>query len=1781
MRDSSAEPSYRLSPVQKVFEGSRVELEEGLNIEQVICRTTEALNLSAFEESWQTILDHHPALRAGFRRDAHDEPYQEVHSPMEVPITVEDRRQLDPSEREAFFEAWLEQDRQINFHLAEPPLMRVTVIRFADDAVTWVWTFHHILLDGRSFLLVLEDFFACYEAVCAGKTVALPERKSFSEFISWHQSWVAENETKTKLFWRQLFTDDQTHSTLSISRTPSPTDRRRGKMRLEVEEGTTESLHRVAKEFDLTINTIIQGAWALLLSRYYSSRSVTFATIRACRQGSIEGADNVVGLLMNVLPVHAVINETVSAVDFLRGIREQQLAIRPYQWSPWELIRDSIPIVATKQLSDSCVLYERYNIAQELSNRFGKSGLRNFSLEERVNIPLLLSVCEKPQVQFELSYQTGVFAAKDMARLGRSFMAMLGQILNSPRAQIRSLHQEELADKSWRQDDAGRRFPLSDLQQAYVISRAHRSGGGAHSYHEFERSDLDLKRLQGAWRRLIDRHDMLRARVTEEGEGMILPEVAPFEISVADLTPLKAAEQQHALQTVREEMSHRTYDPYQWPLFDLRVSRLSDRKVRLHFSFDLLMLDAASVQRVLGELGRLYDEPGRTGDCPESNFRDHAIAQQSLCGGQRLAEAQAYWEGRLSELATRPALPMARDPKGVEFSNFKRRSGQLSAPEWERLRRSAGVLGLTPTALLAAAFSDVLGRWCNQRQFTLNLARLQRLPLSPQKKLPIGNFLAATLLAVNLEGEDFPARAKVLMARLRKDVRQGVYSGLSVLRTMRQRQLLPDEYGMPVVFTSLITPQTRTFGKGLSTAWLGECVHEVSQNPNVWLNHQVLERDGALVFHWDAVEGLFPADLIEDMFAAYTDYLKLLSTEATAGLAVRGPQLGKAQRTRRIDYNATRAPHVSALLHAGFFATAQRQPSLIAVDDPERKVSYGELAAHAHAIARRLHEAGVGRGDLVAVIMEKGWEQIASVMGILRAGAAYLPIDPEMPKARLEYLLSNGRVPVAFLQAHLLPSVALPPTTKGWTIGQKDDRPFDGPEPAPDSLAYVIYTSGSTGVPKGVMIAHQAAMNTIVDINQRLGVTAADRVLGVSAMSFDLSVYDVFGLLDCGGTLVLPAPERARDPMHWLDRMNECGVTIWNSAPALMQMLITVLEASRGTLSTNLRWTMLSGDWIPVDLPKRLAKFVPQNKLLSLGGATEVSIWSIAYPVEKVDPAWTSIPYGMPLSNQTIHVLDDRFESCPEWTSGEIFIGGDGVAIGYMADEAKTAERFITVPQTGERLYRTGDYGRFRPEGFVEFLGRKDTQVKLRGYRIEIGEIEAALLRLFGVREAAALIVSSTAGDRTGGVLVGCVVLQKTSEAAFDEEQSRSDLAQSLPSHMIPSRVVALSALPLSSNGKVDRRALLGIVTPMLGSEKTDAKEEPQDPLERAVWQIWKEILPDRQIGRRDRFFEIGGDSLSVLHMIMKVEKMVGRKIGLRPMQQGGTIMDLTAAARETGPVTPPPMMVGMQTGGSRTPLFFAHGDLATGGLYTQRMGQNLGPDQPLYVVSPHGALGSTLPETFEEVGSSFVELIRSVQKHGPYNLGGFCNGALAMFDAAQQLIRDGETISSLILLDPPDLSLFLSRRKISRIGQMIGLPEGEGRDTYHRIAEGMEIWEDHGALRFLRDFWTRGLAFSAKIWRSLFQKPDPRLSMTTLETAYYEAMTRYEPLIYTAPTWIILREGESHRHPRQISYWTEFIPGAHFEVVPGTHLELTGSMEEIAGIIREKALAQAHEVLS
>ncbi len=884
-------------------------------------------------------------------------------------------------------------------------------------------------------------------------------------------------------------------------------------------------------------------------------------------------------------------------------------------------------------------------------------------------------------------------------------------------------------------------FPLSDVQEAYWIGRGgalELGGVSCHYYGEFEREGLDAERLVASWRRLVERHEMLRAVVDADGRQRILERLPEWTVPVVDLSDRSPEAVAEALEATRAELSHQMFDTARWPLFDVRLHLLPGGRTRLHFSFDLLIVDVFSFALLLAEWRRLYE--GAALEPVSLSFRDYVIWEHGQQSTEAYQGSLEHWRRRLETLPPAPELRLARSPRSIRDPRFSRRQGQLDAARWSRLVQRARQAAVTPTMVVCAAYAHVLERWSRSPRFTLNLTLFNRPPVHPDVMRVVGDFTSLVLLEVDLSAADgFEARAQRLQRRLREDLPHRQVSGVRVLREWSRAQGRMAR--APIVFTSALGLTRDAFEREDSAdAWLGEVKHSVSQTPQVWLDHQVYEREGGLFFVWDAVDALFPDGMLDEMFEAFQAVLHRLSDDESAWTEPELDVLPTAQLAARRAVNATEGPRPSGLLHDALAVQAERRPEARAVVAPDASLSYAELYRAALRVAHALRGAGVRPGDHVGVALEKSVAQVVAVFGVLAAGGVYVPIDPALPPARRRLLAETTGATAVLVRP-------VPDARLGWPEAAalvaiddeacpgEDDAPLPCPR-QPSDPAYVIFTSGSTGQPKGVVIDHRGALNTCVDVNERFGVGPGDAVFGISSLSFDLSVYDVFGTVAAGACLVLPAADAARDPRHWLDCLQRHSVSVWSSVPALMGMLVEYVQGEAAALPESLRLVMLSGDWIPVDLPDTLRGLRPGVELISLGGATEASIWSILYPIGEVDPAWKSIPYGVPMRNQSFHVLDPRGLDRPSHVPGELFIGGVGVALGYHGDPEKTAARFVPHPRTGERLYATGDLGAYRPDGVIEFLGREDLQVKIQGHRIELGEIESALRSHPAVREA-------------------------------------------------------------------------------------------------------------------------------------------------------------------------------------------------------------------------------------------------------------------------------------------------------------------------------------------------------------------------------------------------------------------------------------------------------------
>ncbi|MBT7408150.1 MAG: amino acid adenylation domain-containing protein, partial [Methylococcales bacterium] len=444
-----------------------------------------------------------------------------------------------------------------------------------------------------------------------------------------------------------------------------------------------------------------------------------------------------------------------------------------------------------------------------------------------------------------------------------------------------------------------------------------------------------------------------------------------------------------------------------------------------------------------------------------------------------------------------------------------------------------------------------------------------------------------------------------------------------------------------------------------------------------------------------------------------------------------------------------------------------------------------------------------------------------------------------------------------------------------------------------EHLAYIIFTSGSTGLPKGVMIDHRGALNTIVDINQRFGVNSNDRIIAISNLNFDLSVYDVFGSLNAGAALVIPNYEQEREPAYWVELIEKHQVSIWNTVPALMRMLtdyqLNDSDKNQPNLS-SLRLVLLSGDWIPLDLPGQIKKLNPSLQLMSLGGATEASIWSIIYPIDSVEYHWNSIPYGKPLANQQFYVFNQALQHCPQWVTGDLYIAGVGLAKGYWKDDEKTQASFFNHPITGEALYRTGDMGRYLADGNIEFLGREDNQVKIQGYRIELGEIENILLQYPVINQALANVWNSVSGKQ----LVAYVIVND----ALQMTELRDWLKQQLPEYMIPKHILEIAEIPLTANGKVDRNRL---PEPQIdGQNQTNQYVAAGNSTEQWLVEVCEQLLNIEKIGIHDNFMEAGGSSLEATRLVTRVRQNFEIELSLRAFFEAPTIHQLSTKIHQS-----------------------------------------------------------------------------------------------------------------------------------------------------------------------------------------------------------------------------------------------------------------------------------------
>jgi amino acid adenylation domain-containing protein len=711
-----------------------------------------------------------------------------------------------------------------------------------------------------------------------------------------------------------------------------------------------------------------------------------------------------------------------------------------------------------------------------------------------------------------------------------------------------------------------------------------------------------------------------------------------------------------------------------------------------------------------------------------------------------------------------------------------------------------------------------------------------------------------------------------------------------------------------------------------------------------------------------------------------------------------------------VDIESTKAPAASEakMLHEWFQDGLQKAPDACAVTFEGQHLTYGQLNLHSNRLANHLRKLGVGPDVLVGLCVARSLDMVVALLGILKAGGAYVPLDPYFPKARLDYMVKDSRMQVLVTHREFETKLQIqPPLVVVRLDSDRDEIAMRGGEYSglsrshSNNLAYVVYTSGSTGKPKGVEIPHSALGNFLLSMQREPGFGATNVLLAITTLCFDIAGLEIFLPLVSGARVVIASGEDASDPVRLIRRMQESQCDVMQATPATWRALIDV--GWRG--SKNLK-ALCGGEFLRPDLARELLSRCAE--LWNMYGPTETTIWST---IQKVRSADGPIPIGRPILNTEVFVFDENANSVPTGTVGELYIGGAGLARGYFRRAEITRERFVhnRVDPT-MRLYRTGDLGRRLSDGTFEYVGRVDHQVKVRGFRVELGEVEAVLGDHPAVKEC---IVSVHENSPSDAALVAYFEPQPKSSPTVND--LRAHLKAQLPDYMVPSAFVAMDKLPLTPSGKFDRKAL---PPPNDHIKVQDEFVAPRDALEKKLVAIWSKVLKIKRIGIRDNFFDLGGHSFAAILVLTEVRKRIGTTLPLATLFEASTIESMGEILRKDQWTPSWSSLVPIQPLGGKRPLFLVHGAEGNVLLYRQ-LANCLGKDQPTYGLQSKGLSGDGIVhKTIQEMAAQYIQEIKRVQPHGPYSLGGYCLGGIVALELAQQLTSSGEKVGTVIMLD-------------------------------------------------------------------------------------------------------------------------------------------------------------------
>ncbi|MEG4205530.1 amino acid adenylation domain-containing protein [Microcoleus sp. Pol7_A1] len=1158
--------------------------------------------------------------------------------------------------------------------------------------------------------------------------------------------------------------------------------------------------------------------------------------------------------------------------------------------------------------------------------------------------------------------------------------------------------------------------------------------------------NLDIQSLRFSIQELVQRHEALRATFSPDGSTLCIASSIELDIPVIDLSSVDDRDRESKLAYLRSQEVDRPFHLVRGPLFRSQIIKLQEQEHIVILTGHHIICDGWSWGILFPDLGAIYSakKQGLAANLPQpESFIEYAASQEENSTTTEIIEAEKYWLEQFSGTIPVLDLPTDRARPALRTYQGSREDWELNPDLVANLKRLGKKAGCSFFTTLFAAFEAFMYRLCGQEDLVVGMPAAGQL-VGGKDKLA-GHCVSLLPLRTRINEEqsfrDYlrSRRTAILDALDCQQITFGtLVKKLAVPRDFSRIPLVPVTFNLDV---QLAEEQLNFDGFEA----------EVFSNPRTSENFEwavnASETKNKLVLECQYNTNLFDAATIRRRMAEFEVLLEGIVANPEHPLKNLPILTAAEQQQLLVEWNNTQTNYPeSACIHQLFEVQAEQTPDAVAVVFGEQQLTYQQLNCRANQLAHYLQTLGAGPEVLVGICLDRSMDAIVSLLAVLKAGSAYLPLDPAYPKERLDFMLSDAQISVLLTQQHLvekLPDCGAKVICLDAAQQEIDAQSEINPASLAnaDNLAYVMYTSGSTGKPKGVCVVHRGVVRLVKDTNFA-SLTATEVFLQLAPISFDASTLEIWGALLNGAQLAV-FPPGSPSLAELGEAIRLYNVTIlWLTAGLFHLMVDDRIEDLKGV-----RQLLAGGDVLSVPHVQKLLREVPNCKLINGYGPTENTTFTCCAPIDSASQISNSVPIGRAIANTQVYILDRYLQPVPIGVPGELYAGGAGLARGYLNRPDLTAQRFILNPfndfrlpildfrlgNAGEKLeiaesqeasnhpksnclYKTGDLARYLPDGNIEYLGRTDNQVKIRGFRIEVGEIEAVLAGHPDVSQAAIAVQLDASGNK-------CLAAYAVSRPGqiLAASTLRSFLQERLPDYMIPAGFVFLDALPLNPNGKVDRRAL---ATQKWQSSDAAPNETiavaPRDKFEIQVTEIWEKVLGINSTGIRDNFFEVGGHSLLAARLLAEIEKVFDKKLPLSAIFQSPTVEQLADILREPEWSSPSPSMVVIQpgTGSYKPPLFCIH-VLGRGLEFYRPLMNYIDPSQPVLGLSSQ-IMDEKLapPNRVEELAAYYIKEMQTFQPHGPYFLLGVSFGGTVAFEMARQLHALGEKVALLGLLD-------------------------------------------------------------------------------------------------------------------------------------------------------------------